>query len=385
MTPHETALIAVHDATGAAVPDAHVAAAHAAGALWIDVSLNDGDTPWQGSNLPGDGGCVLAPGELPRTVRVRSDRGGVFFVSSIDLVLRASGTRKLLLAGDAPQSFMAHVAQFARLRGYEFERFRANSTGSRAVEEGGHAASDAAGITVPSFEERIAPPHSALVLIDVQNDFCHPKGLSARSSKSTAMIDAAVANIKALLAAARAAGLFIVHVRAEYGPLYRNAGSPYRFPTTGGREPAVWSASAADVAAGYRFPPEAVEVCLPGSWGARFVEGVEPRPGEAVLSKHRFSAFVDTGLDLMLRANGIRNLVIAGVTTNCCVESTARDAAMNDFYLTIASDCVGVKDHLRDLHEASLETMSLYFGLVRPSTDMIEVWRRRNDGALRSA
>jgi nicotinamidase-related amidase len=101
-----------------------------------------------------------------------------------------------------------------------------------------------------------------------------------------------------------------------------------------------------------------------------------PRPDEPVITKHRFSAFVDTGLDLMLRARGIKTVILAGVTTNCCVESTAREVAMRDFYLVVAEDCVAVKDRLRSLHDASLESMRLYFGQVRPAAELIETWDR---------
>ncbi len=115
---------------------------------------------------------------------------------------------------------------------------------------------------------------------------------------------------------------------------------------------------------------------MPGSWGGQFVDGIVPQSGEAIVTKHRFSAFVDTGLDLMLRARGIRTVIAAGVTTNCCVESTVREAAMRDFYLVVPEDCVAVKDKLADLHAASLESIRLYFGLVRPSTDLIAAWHR---------
>jgi nicotinamidase-related amidase len=139
-------------------------------------------------------------------------------------------------------------------------------------------------------------------------------------------------------------------------------------------EPAVWTASAADLASGESFAADEVEVCLPGSWGQQFVDDIVPRPDEPVVTKHRFSAFVDTGLDLMLRARGIKTVILAGVTTNCCVESTAREVAMRDFYLVVAEDCVAVKDRLRSLHDASLASMRLYFGQVRPAAELIETW-----------
>src|SRR6202012_1867339 len=101
-----------------------------------------------------------------------------------------------------------------------------------------------------SLSDRIAPGAAALVLIDVQNDFCAPEGATGRTGQSMKMIGPAVDRIKRLLDEARKAGLFIVHVRAEYGELYRHVGSPYRFPAPEGREPAVLTAYAAYFSAG---------------------------------------------------------------------------------------------------------------------------------------
>jgi hypothetical protein len=68
-------------------------------------------------------------------------------------------------------------------------------------------------------------------------------------------------------------------------------------------------------------------------------------------------------------------LIVAGQTMNCCVESTAREVAMRDYYLVVAEDCVAVKDMHEHLHVASLETMRTYFGIVTPSIRIIDAWR----------
>jgi nicotinamidase-related amidase len=199
------------------------------------------------------------------------------------------------------------------------------------------------------------------------------------------MIDAAVRHTRDLLRSARENGIFVVHVRAEYGKPWRSASSPYRFPVEGRREPAVWTASASDMSTNRWFEEEETEVCRTGTWGAEFVEGLRPEPGEAVITKHRFGAFASTGLDQLLRARGLSSLIVAGVTTNCCVETTAREAVMREFSLIVAEDCVGVKDHLTDLHHATLEALGTYFGLVRTASDIIAGWARLSlDGGQRS-
>ncbi len=362
--------------------------------LVIDVELLAAEAaPWLGAAMPGGAqGCALGPGVAPNRVRVRTDRGAVFLASNIDLILRSNGISTVVLAGGEPWDFVAVIDTTLVTRGYrivtpvssgEATAVATAWRADRSNDRGWQPARKAAEL-LSSLEARIDPQHAALVLIDVQNDFCDSRGAVGRNADATEMIRSAVVRIQELLTAAREAGVTVVHVRAEYGALYRGIGSPYRFPTTGAMEPAVWTASAADLSAGASFAQDEVEVCLPGSWGAQFVDGIVPRPGEPVITKHRFSAFVDTGLELMLRARGIKTVILAGVTTNCCVESTARDVAMRDYYLVIAEDCVAVKDKLRKLHEASLESMRLYFGQVRPAAELMRIWQAADQGSSKT-
>ncbi len=122
---------------------------------------------------------------------------------------------------------------------------------------------------------------------------------------------------------------------------------------------------------------EAPPCCLPASWGGDFVAELKPLDGEPVVVKHRYSAFVDTRLDLLLRSNGIRTVILPGVATHCCVESTARDAAMRDYYVVVPEDGVAVRGKQRHLHEASLEVLGTYFGQVVGSRDIEAVWAAR--------
>jgi nicotinamidase-related amidase len=104
------------------------------------------------------------------------------------------------------------------------------------------------------------------------------------------------------------------------------------------------------------------------------VENLKPLEDEPVVVKHRYSAFVDTRLDLLLRSNDIRTVILPGVATHCCVESTARDAAMRDYYVVVPEDGVAVRGKQQQLHETSLEVLGTYFGLVASSRDIEAVW-----------
>ncbi|CAH1650280.1 cysteine hydrolase family protein [Chelatococcus asaccharovorans] len=342
---------------------------------WLILDLHEvaaPDGPWCGPAAPGQpNGCRVVPDMDARRFVIHGDAAGVYLVSCVDLLLRTHGVSRLLFTGSWNPEFRRTLDTFAGLQGYAIE-WRTGPFDDRIDQA--RDLSDRPPTVLPDLAARVSPRHAALVLIDFQNDFCADAGATGRSGQPMTMIKAAVERTRDLLAAARKAGLCIVHVRAEYGEAFRSIGSPYRFPTPGGREPAVWTASAADLSQVDRFANTAVEVCLSGSWGAEFVDGMEPQADEAVIAKHRFGAFADTGLDRLLRARGISSLIVAGVTTNCCVETTAREAVMRGFHLVVAEDCVAVKDHLADLHRATLESLGLYFGLVRPSDVIMAQW-----------
>ena len=336
--------------------------------LVLDVNLIDAeDGPWIGEAMPGSAnGCGIFAGDEPGEYRARSDAEGIYLAATLDQLLSANGIRHIHLVNEAPSSFVDAIAGFAVAHGYKFQIGPPGKHDPSTVE--------ASRPFVRDLASRLAPENAALVLIDFQNDFCAANGATGRTGASMRMVSAAVQRTRELLRSARAKGIFVVHVRAEYGKPWRSSSSPYRFPVQGRREPAVWTASAHDSLLNSRFDEDETEVCRTGTWGAEFVEGLGPEPGEAVITKHRFSAFAGTGLDKLLRARGISSLIVAGVTTNCCVETTAREAVMREFSLIVAEDCVGVKDHLADLHKATLEALGTYFGLVRPASDIIAEW-----------
>ncbi len=113
-------------------------------------------------------------------------------------------------------------------------------------------------------------------------------------------------------------------------------------------------------------------VCRKGTWGGEFT-GVAPRDGDVVVNKHRYSAFVNTRLDSVLRTYKIENVILTGVSTNVCVESTARDAYMRDYNLVFLSDCTAA--YAQEDHDATLRTMSRNFGVVATADEIIGAWQ----------
>lgn len=184
--------------------------------------------------------------------------------------------------------------------------------------------------------ELVDPSRAALVLIDIQNDFCHPDGCYGQIGKDLSQIQELLPRVVTLLEGARRAGVPVIWVQQTLLP-NALADSP------------SWLRRRTRSAM-------ALEWTLEGTWGADFIEPLRPRPGEPRVEKHRSSAFVGTCLDLLLRSNEMQSLVVAGVVTQGCVESTVRDATFYDYYVVLVQDCVGTID--RELHAASMRCQS---------------------------
>lgn len=202
-----------------------------------------------------------------------------------------------------------------------------------------------------TLAQKADPAHAALVVVDVQNDFVADGGFFDRIGADVKTAQQAIPRLVRLIDSARAAGVLVVFVQAIYDPEFLSA--PMR----------------------ERNLRRAVELprCLSGSWGADFYL-VRPAPGEPVVVKHRYSAMLDTGLDELLKLRGIRSLLLAGVATDTCVESTGRDAYFIDYYVSIVSDCCAAfseKDHL-----GALERFDRDYGAVPTSDDIAAVWAR---------
>ena len=202
----------------------------------------------------------------------------------------------------------------------------------------------------------VGPAHTAVLAIDVQNDFCAPGGhTEANLGRDATDCRAVVEPIEGLAAAARHAGVPVVWIKADYDRAFLS-------PPIHARQ----------VARGIEKA-----YCVSGTWGAEFY-GVSPEDCDLTIEKHRHSAFAGTGLDQILRDRGIRTVVVAGVQTHVCVESTLRDASARGYYVVVPGDCVGSYD--RDLHDKTLRCVDMHFGEVVASADLIARWRATERG-----
>lgn len=204
-----------------------------------------------------------------------------------------------------------------------------------------------------TLDEIINPRHTALLVVDMQNDFCEPEGVFGKSGADTARIRQIVPTISSLLEVARTAETKRIFMRHTHESDLSNL-SPARLSfyamLYGGANP-------------YHV--------IRSTWGHQIIDDLCPQPGETTIDKGRSSSFTGTNLDMVLRSNGILSLLVTGMATHACVESTARDAGFFDYYVVVAKDAVA--DYRADLHEASLLTLSQRVILV-DSSEIIGRW-----------
>ena len=191
----------------------------------------------------------------------------------------------------------------------------------------------------------------ALIVVDMQNGFCHPDGSLPRLGMALAGADSAVRQTAVAVRQARGAGVPVVYTRHQYRPGRADEGQ--RLSELSGDLAAIGGLAA-------------------GSWDAAVVDELGAGAGDLYIDKARFDAFLWTSLDPLLRGLGAEQLVVCGVVTNICVESTVRAAFMRDYKVTLLADCCAAQTPR--LHDLGVEVMgSCGFAAVAAIGDGFDV------------
>lgn len=201
-----------------------------------------------------------------------------------------------------------------------------------------------------TLDQVLDPATAAILVVDMQNDYCSPQGNVAERGHDVSMITRMLPNLQRFLDEARKLRAKIIFIQCIH---------------EAETDSAAWLA---------RHGGTALPHCRRGTWGAEFY-GVAPVEGEPIVVKHRYSAFVGTRLESVLRTLGIRTLVMTGVGTNVCVESTARDGYMRDYNIVFVSDCTATSTQAA--HDATLANMRQFFGVVATADEVVDFWRSR--------
>jgi len=199
----------------------------------------------------------------------------------------------------------------------------------------------------------IAPSRTALLVIDMQVDFASPQGALGRAGVDLSAVPPALKAAERLAASARRAGAPVVFVGLQTSADADSPAWAERMRRRGG-DPALESA-----------------LCRQGSAGAAFV-GPTPEAGDTVVAKRRYSGFFGADLDARLKGLGIDTLVVCGLTTECCVDCTVRDAFHLDYHVFIAADACAAYEPA--LHAAALHSLGLNCAIVTSTDDIVAAW-----------
>jgi nicotinamidase-related amidase len=200
----------------------------------------------------------------------------------------------------------------------------------------------------------IAPARTAVMVIDMQVDFASPEGLLGQYGVDMGVVAPALSAAERLVASARQAGVPVVFVGLFTSPETDSPAWNERMRRRGGD------------------PETDAALCRVGEVGSDFM-GPRPAPDELVVRKTRYSGFVGTDLHERLTALGVDTLVMAGLTTECCVDSTARDAFDLDYHVFIAADACAAYE--ADIHAVSLKVMELNSAILTDTVQVADAWK----------
>ncbi|MBB3771897.1 nicotinamidase-related amidase [Angulomicrobium tetraedrale] len=191
------------------------------------------------------------------------------------------------------------------------------------------------------------PARAALVIIDMQRDFLEPGGFGETLGNDVSLLQAAVGPCQAALAAARAAGLLVIHTREGHRPDMADA------------PPAKVERGAPTARIGCAGPMG--RILIRGEPGHDIIAELYPAPGEVVLDKPGKGAFYQTDLEIILKNRGIDTLLVAGVTTEVCVHTTIREGNDRGYRCVALADCCA--SYFPEFHRIGLEMIKAQGGI----------------------
>jgi ureidoacrylate peracid hydrolase len=212
---------------------------------------------------------------------------------------------------------------------------------------------------------------TAVIVVDMQNDFGAKGGMFDRAGLDLSGIQAAVGPISQVIAGAREHGIPIIYVKEVLSSDLSDVGRENSPHGRMARRLAIGESVAAP-------DGQPSRIHIDDTWNTEILPELAPQAGDTIIKKRRWSAFYETELDDKLRALGVQYLIVIGCTTSVCVESTIRDGAFRDYACLLPADCTAQPPvrSPQSTHDASLVVIARHFGWVTTSHDLLRALAR---------